>query len=102
MSSVAALSPLTAFLRDMVVTTITVLNQRMRWIICGSGRSGVSTLQAAFQTPSDIMPDLPTTQNKVAARVLRAKMDEGSAYRFRAADMKNQVGGRWQYLEEIV
>ncbi len=73
MVSPLALSPITAFLRDMVVTTITVMNQRMRWIICGSGRSGVSTLQSAFQTPSDIMPDLPTTQAKVGARVINAR-----------------------------
>lgn len=101
MVSPLALSPLTAFLRDMVVTTITVMNHRMRWIICGSGRSGVSTLQSAFQTPSDIMPDLPTTQAKVGARVINAKAGT-SRYRFRTADMKNQASGRWQYLEEII
>ena len=78
MATILALSPITTFVRDVVVTTVVLLNQRMRWIICGSGRSGVSTLQAAFQTSSDIIPDLPTTEEKINARVIRAK--DGGAH----------------------
>jgi|TARA_Y100000310_G_scaffold133338_1_gene132362 hypothetical protein len=101
MATILALSPITTFVRDVIITTVVMVNQRMRWIICGSGRSGVTTLQAAFQTSSDIIPDLPSTEEKTNARVIRAKMD-GPHYRFRAADMMNQPPGRWQYLEEIV
>ncbi len=99
--AILQLSPLTVLLRDIVVTTVTLVNSRFRWIICGSGRSGVSTLQAAFQTSSDVLPDLPSTEAKVGSRVLKAQM-EGSLYRFRTADMMNQPQGRWQYLEEII
>jgi hypothetical protein len=95
------LSPITAFLRDLVVSTIIFANQRMRWVVCGSGRSGVTTLQSAFQSNSDIMPDTPPTAEKVTARIIRGRAGS-ERFRFRAADMMNQPPGRWQYLEEIV
>ena len=97
----AGLSPLGVLLRDFFVTTFTYLNSKTRWLVVGSGRSGVSTLQTAFASNSDIVPDLPETVQKVEARVIDGKADDVS-YSFRTADMRNQVDGRHQYLPEIL
>ena len=94
-------SLLGGLIRDFVVATVTLLNSRHRWLVVGSGRSGVTTLQEAFQTNSDIIPDLPTTGKKVKARILKAKIDN-STFRFRTADMMNQPEGRHQFLEEML
>tara|TARA_Y100000310_G_C20618240_1_gene781856 strand:- start:712 stop:1566 length:855 start_codon:yes stop_codon:yes gene_type:complete len=95
------LSLLGGLIRDIVVTTVTLVNQRKKWLIVGSGRSGVTTLQAAMQSRSDIMPDVPTTTSKIQPRILKGSMN-GRTFRFRAADMKNQPDGRHQYLEEVL
>ena len=95
------LSPLGMLLRDAVITTVTIANSRLRWLVCGSGRSGVTTLLEAFQTRSDVIPDMPTTEEKVQAKVIKGLTNNGT-YRFRTADMRNQPDGRYQYLEEII
>ncbi len=35
MATILALSPITTFVRDVIITTVVMVNQRMRWIICG-------------------------------------------------------------------
>ena len=97
----AGLSPLGLLIRDFFVTTFTHLNSKTRWLVIGSGRSGVSTLQSAFTSNSDIIPDLPETIQKVEARVLHGQAEDVS-YSFRTADMRNQPDGRHQYISEIL
>jgi len=98
------LGPIAGFFRDIFVYSYNTINNH-NWLICGGGQSGVTTLIRALETDSDVIPTPDSTVDKVPMRSIKAHAqlaDRSMKLRLKAADMRNQPDGRWQYLEEII